>query len=98
MSLQTALLIRHWVLFWVAVPVLADAICFALGQISGNMAFIWPYMTFFVAHVISTAGLVGICSIIFGLRPDWKLLAAIVLGLGAGLFVLGRIYFWKSFQ
>lgn len=92
MSPKTASMIRDWVLFWVCAPLVVDAFCLALGQVHGGMYVVWVFLTFFVAHVVAFAGLVGIGGMILGLRPDWKLAAATVIGLGAGLVVLSLIY------
>lgn len=108
MSTGAAQRLRYWVIFWVAVPLLLTvcliAILALLGTLAGpnaqgflgslgfGAAFLAAFAPLVAAHVVVVASSVGVMGMLFGVRPDWKYLATVLLGLSAGGFVLWRVY------
>ncbi len=106
---STAAQLRYWILFWIAVPIGAAATLYALFALLGlfigphapdwlaGLGFGLTFLTLVVsvaaAHAVVTTAIAGLCAIAVGLRADWRLLLAIVVGVAAGTPVLYRLYF-----
>lgn len=109
MSPRTAASIRYWVLFWIVGPLVVTALLMLILAVGGYVAgpnaqgslasfafaagFLAMLAPVIAAHVITVAAIVGVFGIAVGVRPDLKLLIAIVAGLIAGTGVLYRLYF-----
>ena len=108
MSPDAGLRLRYWVIFWVAVPLVVTLCLIAalalLGTLAGPNAqgflaslgfgagFLAAFAPLVAAHVVVVASSVGVIGMLFGARPDWKLLATVLIGLSAGGLVLWRVY------
>ncbi len=108
MSPRTSDRIRFAVFFWTLLPIGASALCVVLVEIGGRFvgtnsggilsgfAFAAGLMAalvpIFAAHLTFFAALLGVIGLISGLRPDWKLVMTILLGLAVGGTVLYKIY------
>ncbi|MCY4757406.1 hypothetical protein [Pelomonas aquatica] len=112
MNAKVAASIRYWVLFWIFGPVTVTSILMLLIVVGGYVAgpnaqgvlarfafaagFFAMLAPVITAHIITVAAVVGIVSVVVGLRPDWKLLVAILVGLAVGAVILFRLYFAPS--
>jgi hypothetical protein len=110
MSPKTAASIRYWVLFWIVGPLLVTALLMLIVAVGGYVAgpnaqgvlarlafgagFFAMLAPVIAAHVVTVGAIVGLFGVVAGVRPDWKLLAAIAVGLFAGPMVLYRLYFF----
>jgi hypothetical protein len=108
MSIETSQRLRRWVLFWVVFPLLGTLFLIAtlalvgtlagpnakglLGSFGFGAAFLAAFAPLIAAHVVVAASLVGVIGMVFGMRWDWKLLTAVLIGLVSGGLVLWRIY------
>lgn len=109
MSPRAAASIRYWVLFWIVGPLAVTSLLMLIIAVGGYLAgpnaqgalarfgfaagFLAMLAPVIAAHVVTVAAIVGVCGIAAGVRPDWKLLVVIAVGLTAGIVVLYSVYF-----
>lgn len=100
--------LRYWVLFWILVPLIGTLCLIAalavlgtvagpnaqglLGSLGFGAAFLAAFAPLIAAHIVVAASSVGVIGMLFGAKPDWKLAAAVLVGLTAGGLVLWRVY------